>query len=91
MIRRSSNGTVTLDTPEDVAAYLAAQVTLGIAAAGHEGHDRETVGAFMTSDPVLNLIRDTYAARCQAGLDRVKSIQWIGMRLAAHYCNRHGI
>ncbi|MFE3378751.1 hypothetical protein [Streptomyces anulatus] len=62
-----------------------------IAEAGHKGHDLETVGRIITSDPVLNRIRAAYDRRIGNG-DTVKdALTAVGRSLVAHYCNSAGI
>lgn len=82
--------TVHLAGTEDVVAWIAAAVTRTIADGNHPDHDLETVGAVMTSDAILDLIRDTYVSRCRRGLDRNESIRVICAKLIAFYCDRAG-
>lgn len=88
---RTANGRTHCDTAEDVAAWIAAQATKVIASGNHPGRNLETVGRFMTSDAILDLIRDAYTARLRKGMTGPQAIEKTGSQLIALYCDRAGI
>lgn len=83
--------TVHLEDTTEVVAWIAANVSKTIAAAGHAGHDLETVMGRMTTDSVLSWVRQAWEFRCRRGDDRPESVKLIGVRLIAQYCAQFGL
>lgn len=83
---------ISIRSIEDAVVVIAAYTTRAIADTNPApGHDRETVGARMTSDRVLNTIRAAYTHRIHAGDTPREAVIAVGTRLVTEYCNHHGI
>ncbi|WP_328638408.1 hypothetical protein [Streptomyces canus] len=84
--------TIKIENTEDAVAQIAALATKVIADGGHEGHDLETVGTIMTSDAVLDAIRNSFTRNLAKDGATVKDVfTATGQALIAHYCNSAGI
>jgi hypothetical protein len=76
---------------EDAVAVIAALATRSIASGGYEGHDLETVGALLTSDEILDRIRDGYTRRIGRGETPKEAVIGVGQTLIATYCKAAGL
>ncbi|MEV7581585.1 hypothetical protein [Streptomyces erythrochromogenes] len=83
--------TIRIRNTEDAVAVIAAHTTRVIAAAGHPGHDLESVGQVITSDTVLQTIRTAYSRRIAQDATPKDAVIAVGQSLIAHYCNSAGI
>lgn len=82
---------IRISTTEDAVATIAALATKAIAADGHEGHDLERVGRIITSDPVLDKIREAFTRHLRDGKSVKDAMIAAGQTLIAVYCDSAGI
>ncbi|MGA5202772.1 hypothetical protein [Streptomyces variegatus] len=83
---------IVIRNTEDAVARIAAMATQVIANGNHEGHDLETVGRIMTSDDVLDAIRDSFTRNLAKDGATVKdAFTATGQAVIGHYCDRAGI